>query len=460
MGKIDFQGLRDFISKTGDNHVEDLKIFLRQPSVSARGEGVEECAHMLANFMEKAGFNVEIWRIDKANPVVYGEVYGSRSKTLLMYGHYDVQPPEPLDKWDKPPFEAAEVECGKILARGASDSKGNVMAIVKAAELYNAFNFNLPLNLRVIFEGEEEIGSPNLPKYIEAYRKRLKADAAVCFDGGLDYKGRPAISLGLKGILSVELRCRTAKTDGHSSLAPLIENPAWRLIEVLKSLKDEGGRILIEGWYDDVKVPTEEDIRLLEEISGEDHERSIEELKKHFGVENLLGNVKGLEAVKKLMFEPTCNIAGLCSGYVGPGSKTVLPSEAYAKIDFRLVYDQDPSELFEKLKMHMETGGFKDIEVKLLSILEPSKTPASAPIVKAVKMAAEGTYGVKPQVAPMSPGSGPDYLFTKRLGVHSVWTGCAPPFSNAHAPNEFITREAFLNGILYASSIMEHFASI
>jgi acetylornithine deacetylase/succinyl-diaminopimelate desuccinylase-like protein len=460
MSRINFQALKDFIYKTSDNYVEDLKRFLRQPSVSARGEGVEKCAYMLANFMEKAGFNVEIWRIDEANPVVFGEAYGFNPKTLLMYGHYDVQPPEPLEKWDKPPFEAAEAEHGKIVARGASDSKGNVMAIVKAIESHNALNFNLPLNLKVIFEGEEEIGSPNLPKYIETYRKRLKADATVCFDGGLDYKGRPGISLGLKGILYVELRCKTAKTDGHSSLAPLIENPAWRLIKALKSLKDENGRILIEGWYDDVKVPTEEDIRLLEEISEEDHERSIDELRRHFGVENLLGNVEGLEAIKKLMFEPTCNIAGLCSGYTGPGSKTVLPSEAYAKIDFRLVYDQNPSKLFEKLKMHVETGGFRDIEIKLLSILEPSKTPASAPIVKAVKMAAEKIYGVKPQVAPMSSGSGPDYLFTKRMGFHSLWTGCAPPFSNAHAPNEFITKKTFLDGILYVSSIMDQFASI
>lgn len=460
MSKFDLQILKDFISKAGNSYIEDLKKILRQPSVSARGEGVEKCAHMLADSMEKAGFNVEIWRIMGANPVVYGEAYGFSPKTLIIYGHYDVQPPEPLEEWKEPPFEAAEAEHERIVARGASDSKGNVMAVVKAIESYKALNFDLPLNLKVIFEGEEEIGSPNLPKYIETYRGRLKADAAVCFDGGLDYKGRPGISLGLKGILYVEFRCKTAKTDGHSSLAPLIENPAWKLINALKSLKDEGGRIQIEGWYDDVKVPTEEDISLLEEMDEEDHKRSIEELKRHFGVEDLLGGVEGLEAIKKLLFEPTCNIAGLCSGYTGPGSKTVLPSEAYAKIDFRLVYDQNPGKLLEKLKVHMETRSFRDLEIKLLGSLEPSKTPASAPIAKAVKMAAEKAYGVKPQVSPMSSGSGPDYVFTKSLGIHSVWTGCSPPFSNAHAPNEFITKKTFLDGIVYASLIMEQFASI
>ncbi|MBS7654313.1 MAG: M20/M25/M40 family metallo-hydrolase [Candidatus Bathyarchaeia archaeon] len=155
--------------------------------------------------------------------------------------------PEPLEEWKEPPFEAAEVEREKIVARGASDSKGNVMAVVKAIESYKALNLSLPLNLKVIFEGEEEIGSPNLQKYIETHGGRLKADAAVCFDGGLDYNGRPGISLSLKGILYVEFRCKTAKTDGHSSLAPLIGNLAWKLINALKSLKNEGGRILIEG---------------------------------------------------------------------------------------------------------------------------------------------------------------------------------------------------------------------
>lgn len=449
--------MEKLISEAGSVYVEDLKKLLRQPSVSAKGEGIEECASTVARFMESAGFKVEVWRLGEANPVVYGEVEGSSSKTLLIYGHYDVQPPEPLEEWVTPPFEAVETD-GRIVARGAADSKGNVMAVVKAVESYRRLGLDLPLNVKILFEGEEEVGSPNLPRYVESYRDRLKADATVCFDGGLDPKGRPELWLGLKGMLYVELRCRTARVDAHSSLAPLLENPAWRLTEaLLTSIRSRDGRILVEGWYDDVKVPTDEDLKLLEEA---DYETLLEGVKRHFAVERFIGGVEGLEAVKKLLFEPTCNIAGFNSGYTGPGAKTVLPREAYVKMDFRLVYDQNPAKLFEKLKAQLKSDGFDDVEVKLLGMLEPSKTSASAPIVKAVASAAERTYRAKPQVYPTTAGSGPDYLFTKRLGSHSVWTGCAPPLSNAHAPNEYTTRKAFLDGILYAASIIESFASI
>jgi acetylornithine deacetylase/succinyl-diaminopimelate desuccinylase-like protein len=189
--------IEKLLSKVGGDYVEDLKAVLKQPSISARGEGIDACAHMLRDFMKNAGFSVEMWKVGDANPVIYGEVRSSSPKTLLMYGHYDVQPPEPLEEWTSPPFEAVESD-GRIIARGAADSKSNVMAIIKAVESYSRLGFDLPVNLKVLFEGEEEIGSPNLPRYIEMYRSRLKADAAVCFDGGLDPKGRLNYGLGLK----------------------------------------------------------------------------------------------------------------------------------------------------------------------------------------------------------------------------------------------------------------------
>lgn len=445
--------INSLLARVGEEYVEDLKDLLRQPSVSARGEGVDACASMLKEFMERAGFRVEVWRIKDANPVVYGEFYSNSSRTILLYGHYDVQPPEPLEEWYSPPFEAVESN-GKIIARGAADSKSNVMAIVKAVESYSKLGLTPSVNVKVLFEGEEEIGSPNLPRYVEAYRDRLKADAAICFDGGLDPKGRPELWLGLKGMLYVELRCRTARVDAHSSLAPLIENAAWRLIQALNTLRSPDGSILIDGWYDDVRVPTEDDIKLLEEV---DYETLLAGLKSHFGLDKFLCGVEGVEAAKKLLFQPTCNIAGINSGYTSPGVKTVLPRDAYVKIDFRLVYDQNPYRLLENLKKHLKARGFEDIEVKALNFLEPSKTPPSAPIVRAVSIAAYKVYQSKPQIYPNSPGSGPDYLFTKRLGLNSVWTGCAPPLSNAHAPNEYTTRDAFLKGILFVSSIIENY---
>jgi acetylornithine deacetylase/succinyl-diaminopimelate desuccinylase-like protein len=258
-------------------------------------------------------------------------------------------------------------------------------------------------------------------------------------------------------MLYVELRCKTASVDAHSSLAPLIDNPAWRLIQALFSLRSPDGSILVDGWYDDVRVPMEEDIKLVE---GIDYETLLTGLKKHFKVDRFLSGVEGIDALKKLLFQPTCNIAGFNSGYTGLGVKTVLPKEAYVKLDFRLVYDQNPYRLLENLKKHLKAKGFEDIEVEALNFLEPSKTPPSAPIVGAVASAASEVYGLKPQIYPNSPGSGPDYLFTKRLGLNSVWTGCAPPLSNAHAPNEYTTRESFLKGVLFASSIMECYSRL
>ncbi|MCX8162149.1 MAG: M20/M25/M40 family metallo-hydrolase [Candidatus Bathyarchaeota archaeon] len=448
--------IESFLSKVSGYYVEDLKTLLKQPSISARGEGIDGCACMLRDFMKDAGFRVEVWKIGDANPVVYGEMPSNSPKTLLMYGHYDVQPPEPLEEWVSPPFEAVDSD-GKITARGAADSKSNVMAIVKAVECYSRLEFDLPVNLKVLFEGEEEIGSPNLPRYVEMYRDKLKADAAVCFDGGLDPKGRPELWLGLKGMLYVELRCRAARVDAHSSLAPLIENPAWRLIQALTSLRSPDGTILVDGWYDDIRVPSEEDIKLIEDV---DYDTLLAGLKRHFGVDRFLSGVEGVEALKKLLFQPTCNIAGLFSGYTGLGAKTVLPREACVKLDFRLVYDQNPYRLLESLRRHLKARGFDDIEVKALNFLEPSKTHPSASIVKAVSSAASEVYRSKPQIYPNSPGSGPDYLFTKRLGLDSVWTGCSPPLSNAHAPNEYTTRESFLRGILFAASIIEHYGGL
>jgi acetylornithine deacetylase/succinyl-diaminopimelate desuccinylase-like protein len=447
-------GIEKLLSEVGGDYIEDLKMVLRQPSISARGEGIDACAYMLRDFMKDAGFSVEMWRIGDANPVIYGEIRSNSSKTLLMYGHYDVQPPEPLEEWVSPPFEAVESN-GRIIARGAADSKSNVMAIIKAVESYSRMGFDLPVNLKVLFEGEEEIGSSNLPRYIEMYSGKLRADAAVCFDGGLDPKGRPELWLGLKGMLYVELRCKTASVDAHSSLAPLIDNPAWRLIQALASLRSPDGSILIDGWYDDVRVPMEEDIKLIEDI---DYETLLTGLKKHFEVDRFLSGVEGIDALKKLLFQPTCNIAGFNSGYTGLGVKTVLPKEAYVKLDFRLVYDQNPYKLLENLEKHLKAKGFEDIKVRALNFLEPSRTPPSAPIVGAVASAASEVYGLKPQIYPNSPGSGPDYLFTKRLGLNSVWTGCAPPLSNAHAPNEYTTRESFLKGVLFVSSIMEYYS--
>ncbi|RJS75035.1 M20/M25/M40 family metallo-hydrolase [Candidatus Bathyarchaeota archaeon] len=447
-------GIVEYLESTRSEYIENFRRFLRQPSVSAKGIGIDECARLLEDLMEEWGLDAEIMQTD-GNPIVYAMVESKKSdRTLLVYSHYDVQPPEPLEEWISPPFEAKTVD-GKIIARGAADAKGNIIAFLKAVESYLKTEGEPPVNVKFLFEGEEEIGSPNLPSFVETRRDMLKADGVVCWDGGLHPSGRPSISLGVKGMLYVELRCRGAKTDLHSSQAPIIVNPAWRIVWALNTIKSPDGRIEVEGWYDDVRPPTEEELKLLSEIPFEE-----EVLKRELGVEEFLGGVKGLEALKRLVYEPTANIAGISSGYTGAGSKTVLPCEAIAKIDFRLVVDQDPEKLLKLLRKHLDRRGFSDVELVKLGTLLPSRTPLSALIAKASMKASEKVYRAKPVVYPNSAGSGPDFVFTKILGLHSVWTGCSPPLARAHAPNEFNTIEHMVKGVLYAAEIMENFRSL
>jgi len=365
-----------------------------------------------------------------------------------------VQAPDPIERWTNPPFEA-KVEGERILSRGASDSKGNLMAFICAINAYKATKRKTPTNIKFIFEGEEEAGSPNLPAFIEENRADLSADAVVCFDGDTHPSGRPTIDLGLKGILSVELRCTEASTDLHSMWAPIVENAAWRLVQALSTLRASNGKVAIEGWYDECRRPSSDDLKTLESVPFNENQ-----LFKEFGVEHFAGNLRDRCALKALVFEPTANISGLDSGYTGPGGKTLLPCSASARLDFRLMPEQEPRQLLVYLREHLQRQGFDDIEVVPHGFLEPSKTPAEAPIAKAVHKAAQDTYGAPPIVYPNSPGSGPDYLFTKRLGLHSVWTGCSPPFNNAHAPNEFTTVDAYRKGILFAVAIINEFSRI
>ena len=445
----------DYLKQNREVILKDFREFLKQPSVSAQGRGVRECATLLEQLMRDAGIETEIVELPEGHPILLGRAASRKSnRTLLFYGHYDVQPPEPHDEWASDPF-GAELKDGRVIARGASDSKNNVMALMKTVEAYHKTVGEVPVNLKFLFEGEEEISSPHLPEFVQANRSRLSADAVVCYDGGMDDSGRPGIDLGLKGILYVELRCKGAKVDLHSSRGPLAPNPAWRIMWALNTVKGPDEKIKIEGWYDRLHKPTAAELELLKSIPFDEQKQKSE-----LGLPAFLLNRKGLDALRAYIFEPTCTVCGFMTGYVAEGPKTVLPSRAMAKLDFRLVYDQNPEELLEKLKAHLRTHGFDDIEVVKLGSLEPSKTPIEAPIARAVISAARDVYKSEPVVYPNSPGSGPDYLFTKRLGLNSVWAGCASAFSNAHAPNEFELVDDFFKGIEYAGKIMENFAHV
>ena len=444
----------DHIDANLDEYVEHLCTFLRRPSVTSQREECSQCAEFLKEMMVQAGIPTCLIPIQNGNPLLLGEAKGEGDRTLLVYTHYDVQAPDPIEKWTNPPFEA-KVEDGRIVSRGASDSKGNLIAFISAIDAYQAMRRKLPMNVKFLFEGEEEAGSPNLPAFVGANKAQLSADAVVCFDGDTHPSGRPTIELGLKGMLSVELRSKEALTDLHSMWAPIVENAAWRLVQALSTLRASNGRIAVEGWYDEYRKPTSDELETLESVPFDE-----DQLRREFRVDHLAWNLKGRDALKALVFEPTANISGLDSGYTGPGGKTILPCSAFARLDFRLMPNQEPKQLLSHLQGHLHRQGFDDVEVIPRGLLEPSKTPTTAPIAKAVAKAAQETYGAPPVVYPNSPGSGPDYLFTRCLNLHSVWTGCSPPFSNAHAPNEFTTVDAYRKGVVFAAAIIDEFSRV
>lgn len=453
MTNMSLEDVYGYIDSHTDDFVEDLVRLVRQPSVSAKGEGIEECARLVEKMMQEVGLSTEILGGKRANPVVYGEISSEKSaKTLLFYDHYDVQPPEPLEKWTYRPFSGKRAG-GKIYGRGASDNKGNLVSRLKAVQSLIQTANGVPVNIKFFVEGEEEIGSPHLEPIVEKHKDLFSADAAIWEFGGTDRHGRPNLYLGLKGVLSVELRAECASRDVHSANAPIIPNPAWRLVWALNALKEIRGDILIEGFYENVLLPSPDDIECLKNIPFEE-----EETKKELGLKEFLHKKSGLEALKALLYEPTCTINGFVSGYTGEGSKTVLPHEASAKLDFRLVPKQNPVEIFKKLVAHLKKHGFGDLEIVKHGSTEPTRTPVGDPFAELVAETAEKVYGKKAVVYPTSAGSGPMHLFRNFLGYPVVSVGCSHPEANTHAPNENLRIESFIKGTRFIATLINDFA--
>jgi len=443
-----------YIDTNRQKSVNDLIRLVKQPSVSARSEGIVECAEILEKMMTEIGLSTRMIPEAQGNPIVYGEIKSRSSrKTLLFYNHYDVQPPEPLEEWTCDPY-SGEIRDGKIYGRGVSDNKGNTVSRLKAVQAFLETVEDVPVNIKFVVEGEEEIGSPHLAPVIKKHKDLFSADAAIWEFGGTDRKGHPTIHLGLKGVLSVELRAKGAKRDVHSANAPLIPNPAWRLVWALNCLKSEKDQILIPGFYDDVEPPSVEELKCVEKIPFEE-----EEEKKDLGLTEFLHNVSGLEALKALLYHPTCTINGFLTGYTGSGSKTVLPNKSMAKLDFRLVPHQMPKDILKKLKKHLKSHGFSDIEVVCHGSTEPVKTPLGDSFVQTVIKTAEKVYDRPAVVYPTSAGSGPMHLFRNWLGYPVVSVGCAHAESRGHAPNENLTVEGFIKGTKFIAAILNDFSA-
>jgi len=445
--------LSEFIERNKDRFVEQLRTLCRQPSVSAQNSGLSETAEIVKGFLSESGFSVELFSPTKGPPVVFAEQSSKPSaKTLLIYNHYDVQPAEPVELWTHPPFSAV-LEDGRVYARGASDNKGNIVSRLLAINALLKVRGAVPCNIKWVIEGEEEIGSPHFAEFITAYRARLSGDSAIWEFGGLDYEDRPLVTLGLKGMLYVEFKIQTALKDSHSARAAVVENPAWRLVRMLETLQDEDGRILIEGWYDDVIPFTPEELEVIRVMPLEEHS-----IRDELGIKNFLYGLTGFEFKKAFYGNPTANIAGIWSGYTGPGHKTVLPSVARAKMDFRLVPEQDPVKLAGRLRQHLSRHGFGDVEVALQAENPAARTPINSPIAKIAAKTARDVFHREPVTLVTSAASGPMHYFTNTLKLPTVAIGCNHARSNTHAPDENQRVDVFVQGSRWIARVIEEFA--
>jgi acetylornithine deacetylase/succinyl-diaminopimelate desuccinylase-like protein len=440
----------DYIDEHWQEALEDLIRICRQPSISAQGVGMKEAAELTASLMREYGIEPQILPLLNGGeyPVVYGELAGDSPTTILFYDHYDVQPPEPLELWTTPPFEPTVRE-GKLFARGVSDNKGNIVARLFAIKAFKEVKSSIPVSVKFLVEGEEEIGSFHLPAFIQENKELLKADGCIWECSELSWENRPTVVLGLKGILYVALEARGACRDVHSSMATVIPNPAWRLIWALNSLKDRDENILIEGFYDDVLTPTQREIDILKAIPSDENE-----LKQSLKLERFLKDLSGSELKSRHLLEPTCAICGFVSGYTGQGSKTVLPSSARAKIDFRLVPNQRPQDILNKLRRHLDRHGFSDITLTSMEGENPARTSLDSPFVKIVFEAAKEVYGIEPIIVPSFAGSGPMFPFTDRLSMPVVSAGVDYFDSRAHAPDENVRISDFILGAKHIAAIL------
>ncbi|MFP3204632.1 MAG: M20/M25/M40 family metallo-hydrolase [Metallosphaera yellowstonensis] len=417
--------------------LQDLMEFVKIDTTSAHGRG-EEGAKFIKDYMEAHGIQAQLIKDASTNPYVYGEIDVRAKRTLLVYNHYDVQPAEPLEKWNTDPFNPVERD-GRIFGRGVGDDKGSLMARLQAVVEMG----KPPLNVKFIYEGEEEIGSPNMDAFLQRHKDLLKADYVLWEGAGRGSSGAPEIVLGVKGLLYVELLLKTEK-DLHSMYAPVARNPAWELVRTLNSLKSEDGKIRIPGFYDDVRWLSEEDVKYLKG-----------DLK---SMERALGQNLTPDFQRRLVEEPTCNIAGLYSGYIGEGSKTIIPSIAFAKLDFRLVPDQDPERVLSSLQRFLEGKG---VEIKVWGKVRPYRTSIKSEVAQGLIASAREVYGMDPEVLPNSYGTGPMESFARILGNNQIadGVGVEHPGSNIHSFNENIFVQDYLKAKEWMKAFLKHLAS-
>lgn len=439
--------IEKYLSTERQNHLNELKQFLTIPSVSALSEhkdDVHKAAEWLVQSLENAGMeNIEIMPTE-GHPVVYADWLHAEGKpTVLIYGHYDVQPVDPLHLWETPPFEP-HVRDNKIYARGASDDKGQTFMHIKALQAVLEVDGELPVNVKFCIEGEEEIGSPNLDSFVEQHKDKLAADVLIISDTPMLEKGKPAVCYGLRGLAGLQINVQGAKGDLHSGLyGGAVQNPIHALVQLLDSMRDADGQITIDGFYKRVIRMTDEERQAYKELNYDE-----EQVRQDLEVPELFGE-KGYSFLERTWVRPTLEVNGIYGGFQGEGIKTVLPAEAHAKITCRLVPDQDPSEIVELIQQHIEkhTPPGVTITTEPFDKGNPFVTPFDHPAIQAAGAAYEKAYGVKPAFTRMGGSIPIVETFGQTLNIPVVLMGFGLPEENFHAPNEHFHLENFDKGL-------------
>ncbi len=455
---MDYKRLSALVDASRQAYLDELAGIIRIESISADPSKKSEmvrCARTISGMMEEAGVeNVRLFETD-GNPLVYGDhIHAEGKPTVLVYGHYDVQPVDPLSEWETPPFEAT-VRGDDLFARGSSDDKGQLFMHIKAFEAFRKLNESLPVNLKYIFEGEEEIGSIHLEPFIRSHTELLKADVVVISDTAMYGRDMPTICYGLRGMSYLEMSVENARVDLHSgSFGGAVENPVHVLADIISRLHDKYGRVTIPHFYDDVLDLSTEERNEIARLPYSD-----EEFLRQSGAVAPYGEF-GYSTNERLWIRPTLDVNGIYGGFTGEGAKTIIPSRATAKISMRLVPNQSSStvlDLFENYINQIAPPTVR-VTVRKMHSGEPVLTPIDHPAVRSASVALERVFGRKPYFI-REGGSIPEVLtFQQALGAPVVLLGFGLPDENSHAPNEHLYLRHFYDGIKTIALLYEKLA--
>jgi acetylornithine deacetylase/succinyl-diaminopimelate desuccinylase-like protein len=441
-----------YLEVNRDRFVSELRELCRIPSETGADAPLDDAARWCRERLVAAKCDAREFRIKGEPALIVGET-GAGKRTLICVQHYDVQPAVPLELWKSGPYEAA-LRDGAVYARGVDDNKGHLLLRIQALEAYRAVHGELPIRVRLLIEGEEEDGSAHLAELLAQDPTLTDGDGALKEGGAIDAAGRPQLLLGGKGIFYMELRARSMAKDAHSGGATHLPNAAWHLVRALATLIDERGHVLVDGFCDDVRKPTPEEIAHMRSLPFE-----ADVIKDIYKIDRFAWGRGDSEVRVASVFEPTCNIAGIVSGFTGDGSKTVIPSTAMVKVDFRLVPDQDPKRVRQLVRAHLDRHGFGDIELIAREGTMPYRGRIDDPLVRAAQGVAEETFGQKALIIPSSGGTSPMWQVCGKRSLANVTLGMGHPNSGAHAPNEHVLLDNYWKAIRATVALYGRYAT-